>query len=239
VTLQGRDTDLVSSRIRLLPSARRASCPHAPPHCLPCWSVGSTRMLNTCQAESTLIACAAECMLGHRANSPAPPCPYPVPDRGVGGSVGASSWESACSECGIAIARRKRPRGGRDRLCQRCRYARRRDRSHVCRACGGRRPFGKSFCEPCSLGRLLEAKRRERRARNKRLRGTAREAARKLVRVAVRLGCFPEAEQCARCGSRDGVELHHLSGFAHLRDWVNVEPLCRACHQAEHARGAA
>lgn len=127
-----------------------------------------------------------------------------------------------CTACGEYKAPteftpdRSRPSGYKLH-CKPCRQRLRGDKNHACVGCGAERRHNKWYCPSCWVTYR------------------AKSYARLAVRQAVALGCFPEGEYCSKCGASENVELHHVSGFAHLRDWLNVVPLCRDCHQLEHA----
>ena len=124
-------------------------------------------------------------------------------------------------------------RHGRHRHCSACRRTRRASRSRGCLDCGAARELRHWYCAECGDRRAKATKSRERRAVSPE--ALKRRLARWVVRRARKLGCLPEGDKCARCGATEGIELHHRSGFAHLRDWLNVEPLCADCHRREHS----
>lgn len=194
--------------------------------------------------------------------------PPPVPDAGVGGcSWGPvfsltpnifvapliacmrknSPWRNGLLRCNVC--REYKPTSeftpepshcrGFSRKCRPCfnatRTRNRKRRERGCRECGSPRAPRKWFCDACAAAKRRKTKRREKRHPEARRRNLARW----IVRQAKKYGAFPEGDRCTRCGSTDRVELHHPTGFAHLRDWLNVQPLCHDCHRAEHAKGAA
>src|SRR5262245_43535156 len=63
-------------------------------------------------------------------------------------------------------------------------------------------------------------------------------AAQRVGAPIIEFGSNLSADPCARCGKRDGVELHHWAPFTRFTDaeeWPK-SPLCVRCHQLWHTR---
>ena len=133
--------------------------------------------------------------------------------------------------------------------------------SKTCTKCGEEKPLDgfyrdrsktdgrECWCKDCKRAHERSPQRKEQRARYDRTakgRKAKRESAarmrqkypekhsaREAVRYAVKVGRLERPEHCSECGTFTFVEAHHHNGY--LNDVLDVEWLCKECHQAADA----